>query len=85
MPLNFETLQSLEKRVREADSLIRRLRRDNQRLTEQLEQIQAAEGDAGDEDHDDIPAVDLRVLLEQRTRIRSSIHRMLNLLDRIEH
>lgn len=85
VPLNFDTLQALEKRVREAESLIRHLRRENLRLTEQLEQARSAGIDAGVGDHDDLPAVDPEVLLEQRSRIRSSIHRMLNLLDRIEH
>jgi len=85
VPLNFDILQSLEKRVREAESLIRNLRRENLRLAEQVGLFQVGGVDPGDESHDDLPAIDLQVLVEQRSRIRSSIHRMLNLLDRIEH
>jgi hypothetical protein len=85
VPLNFEILQSLEKRVREAESLISHLRRENLRLAEQLDLFQAGGVDPGEESHHDLPAIDPQVLLEQRSRIRSSIHRMLNLLDRIEH
>ena len=85
VPLNFDILQSLEKRVREAESLIRHLRRENLQLADQVERIRAGGIDPGDESPDDLPAIDLQLLVEQRSRIRSSIHRMLNLLDRIEH
>lgn len=85
VPLNFDKLQNLEKKVREAESLIRNLREENQGLSEQLERFRSGGVHWEDDSRPDDAAVDLQVLLDQRSRIRSSIHRMLNLLDRIEH
>ena len=84
MPINFDTLQNLAGKIREAEALIRQLREENNDLRLQLERYQSGEipvEEAGEE----IPAEPFRAELEQRSRIRNSVHRVLNLLDRIEH
>ena len=84
MPINFDTLQNLAGKIREAEALIRQLRDENNDLRLQLERYQSgeipAEG-AGEK----IPAEPFQAEMEQRSRIRNSVHRVLNLLDRIEH
>ncbi|MCZ6669473.1 MAG: hypothetical protein O6947_00380 [Acidobacteria bacterium] len=75
MPINFDTLQNLAGKIREAEALIRQLREENNDLRLQLERYQSGE----------IPAVPFRAEMEQQSRIRTSVHRVLNLLDRIEH
>lgn len=73
MPINFDTLQNLAGKIREAEALIRQLREENNDLRLQLERYRSGE----------IPVEDAG--LEQRSRIRNSVHRVLNLLDRIQH
>lgn len=83
MPSNRELLARLEERIRDAEALIRGLREENRRLKDQLEEMEsttlATEAQSG------VPLMQVETLLEERSSIRSSIHRMLNLLDRISH
>ena len=83
MALNFDTLQKLEMKIRAAETVIRDLREENRRLTAAIDPIDAGRN-AGV--HDGlIPVTDVRVLVEQRDRMRHGINRMLSLLDRIQH
>ena len=84
MPINFDTLQNLAGKIREAEALIRQLREENNDLRLQLERYQSGEIPV-EEPGEEIPAEQFRAELEQRSRIQNSVHRVLNLLDRIEH
>ncbi len=83
MPSNRELLDQMEERIRRAETMIRSLREDNLRLKKQLEEIGSAT--LGTEEGSGVPLMQVETLLEERSSIRSSINRMLNLLDRMSH
>ncbi|MEE8184345.1 MAG: hypothetical protein V3T95_03465 [Acidobacteriota bacterium] len=83
MALNRELLGKLEERVRMAETLIRNLREENHRLQEQLDEMESAT--LGTEIGNGVPLMQVETLLEERASVRTSINRMLNLLDRMSH
>ena len=83
MALNRELLGKLEERVRMAETLIRNLREENHRLQEQLDEMGSAT--LGTEIGNGVPLMQVETLLEERASVRTSINRMLNLLDRMSH
>jgi len=83
MALNRELLGKLEERVRMAETLIRNLREENHRLQEQLDEMESAT--LGTETGNGVPLMQVETLLEERASVRTSINRMLNLLDRMSH